>query len=151
MARRRNTVQPIALLLGTAAYFYGTINNLVDIPGSSVIVDTNYGQLRGMKGTARNGRMFFEFLGIPYAQAPVGDLRFEVRMDAENLFWPGVYNTCNWNLKFSYVHSRRFDRRVGLGYETPCVMDLGAGSLSASREPSRETRTVSFSTYLRTR
>ena len=65
MARTRTPVQPIALLLGSVAYFYSTINNLVEIPGTTVVVDTNYGQLRGMKGTARNGRTFYEFLGIP--------------------------------------------------------------------------------------
>jgi len=94
MARPR-PVQPIALLLGSVAYFYGTINNIVEIPGSSVVVDTNYGQLRGFKGTARNGRTFLEFLGIPYAQPPIGDLRFEVSK-AIIRFYLGSGLALNW-------------------------------------------------------
>ena len=66
MRRRmaRKTVQPIALLLGSVAYLYNTFNNLAEYPGSTVIVDTTYGQLRGSRSSARNGKLFFEFLGV---------------------------------------------------------------------------------------
>jgi hypothetical protein len=75
---RPRAVPPVALLLGSVAYIYNTFNNIAELQGSTVIVDTTYGQLRGSKNTARNGRIFYEFLGVPYASPPVGDLRFEV-------------------------------------------------------------------------
>jgi carboxylesterase type B len=37
------------------------------------------GQVRGSKMVSVSGKMFYAFRGIPYAQPPVGDLRFRVR------------------------------------------------------------------------
>lgn len=55
-------------------------HNLI-LPGSDVFVDveTSEGILRGFKATARDGRTFYEFRGIPYALPPLDELRFEVR------------------------------------------------------------------------
>jgi carboxylesterase type B len=36
------------------------------------------GQVRGSKMVSVAGKMFYAFRGIPYAQPPVGDLRFRV-------------------------------------------------------------------------
>lgn len=44
----------------------------------SPIVSTTTGKLQGFAATSRNGQKYFQFLGIPYAQPPVGRLRFEV-------------------------------------------------------------------------
>ena len=49
----------------------------------SPIVDTRYGKLEGVTSTSRDGRTFYEYLGIPYAKPPVGSLRFEVSNDTE--------------------------------------------------------------------
>lgn len=43
---------------------------------AATIVDTPFGQLRGLVKTAANGKPYLAFLGIPYAKPPVGDLRF---------------------------------------------------------------------------
>lgn len=40
------------------------------------IVDTHYGKLQGDVATSRDGRMFYQFKGIPYAKAPE---RFQVK------------------------------------------------------------------------
>lgn len=62
-------ILPISLLL----YFY----NLRSRPGPTIKI-TN-GLLQGISSTSRNGNPFYEYLGIPYAVPPIGDLRFEVR------------------------------------------------------------------------
>lgn len=45
---------------------------------SGVIVDTNYGPVRGLKRTSVAGDEYISFRGIPYASAPIGELRFKV-------------------------------------------------------------------------
>jgi carboxylesterase type B len=42
------------------------------------------GQVRGSKMVSVSGKMFYAFRGIPYAQPPVGDLRFRVRLKKTN-------------------------------------------------------------------
>jgi hypothetical protein len=39
------------------------------------------GELEGTTLTSRNGRTFVAFQGIPYAEPPVGNLRFKVRFE----------------------------------------------------------------------
>lgn len=62
------------MVLGIAYYYKSTESQRLDGP----IVDTQYGQVKGVRSESRQGRTFYEFLGIPYAQAPIGELRFEV-------------------------------------------------------------------------
>jgi hypothetical protein len=45
----------------------------------SPIVETKVGQVQGFVSVSRGGRKFYKFLGLPYAQPPVGELRFEVK------------------------------------------------------------------------
>lgn len=47
---------------------------------SNLIVDTEYGPVKGIKKTSVLGRDYFNFQGIPYMKAPIGKLRFR---DAE--------------------------------------------------------------------
>lgn len=43
------------------------------------IVETDSGPIRGVRNTTLlNGAIFYAFKGIPYAKAPIGDLRFKV-------------------------------------------------------------------------
>ncbi len=43
------------------------------------VVRTEQGDLQGIQSISRDGRVYYEYLGIPYAKPPVGYLRFEVR------------------------------------------------------------------------
>jgi len=45
-----------------------------------VIRNTEYGKVRGVLEHVHHGKVVEKFLGIPYAQPPVGKLRFEVRL-----------------------------------------------------------------------
>jgi hypothetical protein len=42
------------------------------------IVETAAGKVQGLSSVSREGRDYKEFLGIPYARPPVGDLRYKV-------------------------------------------------------------------------
>ncbi|KAF2902811.1 hypothetical protein ILUMI_03376 [Ignelater luminosus] len=53
-------------------------------------VQVNQGILRGMYQKSRKGRQFCAFIGIPYAQPPVGELRFKPPLPAEP--WEGILN-----------------------------------------------------------
>jgi len=70
----------VLISLAIAVIWYGykhqaTTENLqVPVP----VVETSYGKLTGISGHSRNGREYFGYLGIPYAQPPVGQLRYEV-------------------------------------------------------------------------
>ncbi|XP_060536629.1 uncharacterized protein LOC132708359 [Cylas formicarius] len=50
---------------------------------SGVLVDTCQGKVRGTTGTDYYGGSFFKFVGIPYARAPIGDLRFKAPQPPE--------------------------------------------------------------------
>ena len=50
--------------------------------------DTKQGSLKGITKAARNGNEYHAFLGIPYAQPPVNELRWETPRPA--LTWEGV-------------------------------------------------------------
>lgn len=42
-------------------------------------IETKYGQIRGFKRTSLFEKVdFYSFLGVPYAKAPISDLRFKV-------------------------------------------------------------------------
>lgn len=45
------------------------------------IVETDSGPIRGVRNTTLlNGSIFYSFRAIPYAKAPIGDLRFKVTL-----------------------------------------------------------------------
>lgn len=54
----------------------------------SVIVETEYGKVRGLKRMSLYDVPYFSFEGIPYAQPPVGELRF--RAPQRPTPWEGV-------------------------------------------------------------
>ena len=53
-----------------------------------VTIDTDLGRIRGTVKTARNGDKFEAFLGVPFAKAPLDDLRWEPPQPADP--WDGV-------------------------------------------------------------
>ena len=42
------------------------------------IVSTNTGKVKGIVSLSRQHREFYSWRGIPYAEPPLGDLRYEV-------------------------------------------------------------------------
>jgi acetylcholinesterase len=44
----------------------------------SPIVKIKNGKLQGLVSKSRDGREYFAYVGIPFAEPPVGSLRFEV-------------------------------------------------------------------------
>jgi len=44
-----------------------------------VIAETEYGEVQGVKTDSVLNEPYIKFLGIPYAKAPLGELRFKVR------------------------------------------------------------------------
>ncbi|XP_049792057.1 venom carboxylesterase-6-like [Schistocerca nitens] len=56
--------------------------------GDDVIVTVETGALRGVVASSINGTLYNRFVGIPYAQPPLGDLRFRAPQPAAN--WSGV-------------------------------------------------------------
>lgn len=52
---------------------------------STIIVETAKGPVKGVLKTSCVGETFYRFRGIPYAKAPVGDLRFKVSVDYKSI------------------------------------------------------------------
>lgn len=46
-----------------------------------VIVNTEYGKVRGKKTISALNTEYINFLGIPYAKKPIGELRFKVSLN----------------------------------------------------------------------
>ena len=64
------------LLTLAVTYVYRELFVTVDGP----IVNISTGSIQSIVSRSREGRKYFEFLGIPYASPPIGALRFEVRL-----------------------------------------------------------------------
>jgi len=73
MAQTKTFLSIAVAFLGV--YYYKTsVEKLPESP----IVTTRSGSLQGVISRSRDGREFFKYLGIPYAQPPIGPLRFAV-------------------------------------------------------------------------
>ncbi|KAL3282793.1 hypothetical protein HHI36_005959 [Cryptolaemus montrouzieri] len=59
-------------------------------PPSEPIVHTHYGYIRGTTCQSRDGRPFDAYLGIPFAQPPVGELRFKAPKPLKP--WNGTFD-----------------------------------------------------------
>uniref|UniRef100_A0A915KHU8 Acetylcholinesterase n=1 Tax=Romanomermis culicivorax TaxID=13658 RepID=A0A915KHU8_ROMCU len=55
-----------------------------------VIVETTSGKIRGQTILAPNSQEIVRFLGVPFGQAPLGDLRFKLPRKVEP--WTGVFD-----------------------------------------------------------
>ncbi|CAH2091335.1 unnamed protein product [Euphydryas editha] len=60
-----------------------------------VVVSIGQGKLKGGKTKTDNGVMYYEFLGIPYAKPPVGNLRFRNPQTPES--WDGIRDATSIN------------------------------------------------------
>ncbi|KAH7719670.1 carboxylesterase [Aphelenchoides avenae] len=63
----------MALRLLLAAYSFIAV-----VAASSPLIDTKYGQLEGFTTKLQDSTEAAVFLGVPYAQPPVGELRLEL-------------------------------------------------------------------------
>ncbi|KAJ1525010.1 hypothetical protein ONE63_009859 [Megalurothrips usitatus] len=60
------------------------------------VVETQAGRISGKVLTSAGGRQYFAYLGVPYAQPPVGDLRFKFPRRLKEGAWEGV-RRCDTN------------------------------------------------------
>uniref|UniRef100_A0A1B0G120 Carboxylic ester hydrolase n=1 Tax=Glossina morsitans morsitans TaxID=37546 RepID=A0A1B0G120_GLOMM len=58
---------------------------------ATIEVNTDLGKIKGLEMTSRLGEKFWSFRGIPYAQPPIGDLRFQPPQPY-NAWKPQVYD-----------------------------------------------------------
>ncbi|CAL8100204.1 unnamed protein product [Orchesella dallaii] len=65
-------------------YYNDSLGQRIEGP----LVKTKLGYVQGITSVSRKGRFFYEYLGIPYATPPVGDLRFEPPLPPEP--WKGI-------------------------------------------------------------
>ncbi|XP_046994165.1 venom carboxylesterase-6-like [Schistocerca americana] len=79
---------------------------VVTVKGDDVLVTVQQGTLRGTTATSGYNTSYTAFLGIPYAEPPVGDLRFQPPQPATG--WEGV--------------------RDATQYGSDCVQNTGEGS-----------------------
>ncbi len=77
-----SSVAPFVLATITVLFLFRTSTNLSKI--DKLVVNTTGGKLRGASRPSGGA----EFLGIPYARPPVGDLRWHEPLPARS--WPGV-------------------------------------------------------------
>jgi len=64
---------------------------VVAVISDDLVVETTKGRIRGTTLTSATGRQVSAFYGVPYAQPPVGDLRFRHPRPADR--WDGVKDT----------------------------------------------------------
>jgi para-nitrobenzyl esterase len=71
----------VVCLLAVAAV--GAVGQAVGI-----VVNTGQGQIKGLEMTARDGDKYTGFLGVPFAQPPVGEYRWKRPLEAQP--WQGM-------------------------------------------------------------
>ncbi|KAK5641148.1 hypothetical protein RI129_009695 [Pyrocoelia pectoralis] len=76
-----------AYVLLTSILLFSTVHQTLTF--DRPLVATPYGKIAGTYETSYSERKFAQFLSVPYAKPPVGDLRFEEPQDIEA--WSGVW------------------------------------------------------------
>lgn len=76
----------------------------------NLIIDTKYGPVRGTSKTSLLGQQYLSFQGIPYAKAPVGELRFKPPVAPEKWMEP---LDCTQQSLPCYHFDRRTNKIVG--------------------------------------
>lgn len=82
MAKTKLIVSALIVLAAVGYNYYKNKKVL------SPILEISSGKLQGAVTLSRHGRQIYEYLGIPFAKPPVGNLRFELPQPAEP--WEGV-------------------------------------------------------------
>ncbi|KAK7602467.1 hypothetical protein V9T40_008056 [Parthenolecanium corni] len=59
-----------------------------------IVIQTKYGAVNGTTGKSRDGREFLAFYGIPFAEPPVGNLRFKPPVELKS--WTGIREVQKW-------------------------------------------------------
>ncbi|CAH1110127.1 unnamed protein product [Psylliodes chrysocephalus] len=86
------------------------------------IVDTVEGKLRGCVRKNLDGEDFYSFLGVRYAKAPIGDLRFK---DPQPLdAWTGIKDATNEGVQFYQIDSITTMTKVVSGTEDGLHMNI---------------------------
>lgn len=78
---------------------------------NGVVIQTKGGSVNGTTGKSRGGREFLAFYGIPYAEPPVGNLRFKVgnwlnfmSIRMKNII-QGFLGVVTYHIFYSILHS----------------------------------------------
>jgi hypothetical protein len=110
----KKTIASFAVLFAAVLWRSLGITSKVKSP----IVEISSGKLQGVVAVSRDGRQFYEYLGIPYAKPPIAGLRFEVNnqylllrfndfeiLMKDNIFFRGVlFNFMACESYFGVVH-----------------------------------------------
>jgi hypothetical protein len=98
-------VEEMEVLIATLSLLFVatflTLANGQDPTGDPLVVRTAKGYLKGSILTSRKGKSIYSFRGVPFAQPPVGNLRFKVR---------------NWNAGGQRCVQCRFKKNAYHGY-----------------------------------
>ncbi|XP_076059226.1 esterase E4-like isoform X3 [Oratosquilla oratoria] len=89
MGAKRVTLLQGSLLLLLLMVVRSAMSDETDEDKTNPTVKIWQGQLEGLEETSTKGRPFFSFRGIPFAEPPVGELRFKDPVSSGR--WNGVY------------------------------------------------------------
>jgi bile salt-stimulated lipase len=97
----RHFIVITVLLHLTFAQLFSSIFNLFRIlpesPKTYAVVDTTSGRLQGVEESSDSSHKYFAFKGIPYAEPPVGELRF--RNPVPHRGWSGLRKALEYGEK----------------------------------------------------
>ena len=85
-------------------------------------VEIKTGKIRGIVSKSRDGRDFYEWLGIPYAQPPVEELRYAVSVDIFPFFRndsANYFNICCHRARHRLKNGRGQRIRLSMGRNVP--------------------------------
>ncbi|XP_049808443.1 acetylcholinesterase-like [Schistocerca nitens] len=98
---------------------------VVTVKGEEVLVAVREGVLRGSTATSAYNTTYSAFLGIPYAEPPVGDLRFEAPRPVAA--WEGVFNATEYGSDCVQEDGTGSEDCLYLNVYVPGVPEVGAG------------------------
>lgn len=81
------------------------ILNLINLT-FSIVIELENGQIEGRTLRSRKGENFYAFRKIPYAEPPIGDLRFKAPVEKGR--WEGVWNGTEYGPRCTQVYMTRY-------------------------------------------